>query len=44
MSVSIQDWTDVDSAVAAVDQELRAQDVGDFFGISVREIPCAVPL
>lgn len=44
MSISIQDWTDVDAAVAAVDDELRAQNVGQFFGISVRAITCAVPL
>jgi len=41
-SVSVHDWTHADAAIAAVDAELRARDVGHFFGVSVRGIGCAV--
>ena len=42
-SVSIQDWKHADAAIAAVDAELRARDVANHFGVSVRGIGCAVP-
>lgn len=44
MSVSVHDWKHADAAIAAVDAELRARDVGHFFGVSIRGISCSVPL
>ena len=40
-SVIVNDWQHVDAAIAAVDEELRTRDLGHFFGVSVRSIPCS---
>jgi len=43
-SVSINDWGAADATVSAVQAELDRWGLGHHFGVTVREIPCAIPL
>jgi hypothetical protein len=43
-SISVADWAQADLAVTAVSEELSRWGAGHHFGVTIRGIPCAVPL